>query len=150
EIDCVIHPQSVIHSMVEFLDSSVICQMSNPNMEIPIQYALSYPDRFITNVESLNFEKIKSLEFFKIDKKKFPCYNLAIRALSENAELILNAANEAAVNAYLESKINFLDIANVVEYSLNKFHNIKADSLSDILYYDKEVNDFASGYIDKL
>jgi len=149
QIDCIIHPESLIHSMVEFSDSSVICQMSNPNMEIPIQYALSYPNRFVTNIESINFEKIRKLEFFKIDKKKFPCYNLAIRAFSENLGLVLNAANEVAVNAYLESKIGFLDIAAVVEYSLNKFHSIKADSISDIFYYDGKVKDFANRLIKK-
>ena len=150
QIDCIIHPESIIHSMVEFLDSSVICQMSKPNMEIPIQYALSYPNRFITNIESLDFEKIKSLEFYQIDKTKFPCYNLAKQALADNLGLVLNSANEAAVNAYLNSKISFLDIASVVEYSLNKFHNIKTDSLDDIFYYDNAVKESASAYIEKL
>jgi len=149
QISCVIHPQSIIHSMVEFNDSSVICQMSYPNMEIPIQFALSCPDRFTTNVASLDFEKIKSLEFYKIDENKFPCFNLAQDAAKQDLGLVLNAANEVAVEEYLYSKIGFSDIARTVEYSLNKFHNIKIENFDDVFYFDDLIKKDTYGHINK-
>lgn len=149
EIDCVVHPQSIIHSMVEFNDSSVICQLSYPDMELPIQYALTYPDRLNTNIKSLDLVKLKNLEFFELDKKKFPCYNLCLEALKNDLTLVLNAANETAVENYLNSALNFNDIPKFVECSLNKFHNITVNTLEDVFYYEKEVKKYTGALITK-
>lgn len=147
QIDCIIHPQSIIHSMVEYADSSVICQMSYPTMEISIQYALSCPERFNTQVKSLDFAKIKNLEFIEIDKNKFPCFNLAIEALKNNLTLVLNSSNEVVVEKYLNGKLKFTDISKYVECSLNKFHKIIIDTMDDVFYYDQEVRQYTDSII---
>jgi len=122
DIDVVIHPQSIIHSMVEYIDGSVLAQLGSPDMRTPIAYALGWPARMSAPVEQLNFTKINSLTFFEPDLVKFPALRLAREALKAGgkAPCVLNAANEIAVKAFLEEKISFLDIPRIVERSLDK------------------------------
>lgn len=121
KVTAVIHPESIIHSMVEFCDGAVMAQLGFPSMEIPIQLALTYPDRYPTNVPFLSFED-RTLHFGKIDEDKFPCFGLAIESYKsgENFPCAMNAANETAVAAYLRDKIGFYDINAVIEEVLSK------------------------------
>jgi 1-deoxy-D-xylulose-5-phosphate reductoisomerase len=118
QIDVIIHPQSIIHSMVEFIDSSIMAQLSVPDMRIPILYSLSYPRRMPFSNQSLNFSQVKKLEFFEVDRDKFSSVQMAYQALEQgkNAGAVLNAANEVAVEYFLQEKISFQDIFSVVEH----------------------------------
>lgn len=121
EIDVVVHPQSIIHSMVEYIDGSVLAQLGSPDMRTPIAYALGWPSRIAAPVERLDFTKISQLTFFQPNTDLFPALRLAREALEAGgcAPCVLNAANEQAVAAFLDNKISFLDIANVVEATLD-------------------------------
>ena len=116
KINVVIHPESIIHSMVEYADGSVIAQMGHPDMREAIQFAFSYPERLTLNNRKLNFAELGKLSFFEADKEKFPALELAYEALRKggNMPCIMNAANEAAVAAFLEERIGFYDITRVV------------------------------------
>lgn len=122
EIDVIVHPQSIIHSMVEYIDGSVLAQMGSPDMRTPIAYALGWPDRMDAPVERLDFAKLRGLTFFEPDTQKFPALRLAREALEAGgkAPCVLNAANEIAVAAFLEGQIKFLDIARIVEQALDQ------------------------------
>ena len=130
EIDVIVHPQSIIHSMVEYLDGSVLAQMGSPDMRTPIAYAMGWPKRISAPVERLDFAKISGLTFFEPDTEKFPALRLAREALEAGgqAPCVLNAANEQAVAAFLDGKIPFLGIAQLVEQALD-FH-AKAECFS--------------------
>ncbi|MEA1986423.1 MAG: 1-deoxy-D-xylulose-5-phosphate reductoisomerase [Candidatus Marinimicrobia bacterium] len=147
KIDVVIHPQSIIHSMVEFVDSSVKAQMGLPDMKLPIQYALSYPERFEAKWDELNLAKIRELTFFEPDFGKFPALKLAINSLKlgETYPVVLNVANEEAVYLFLEDKIKFTDIPKIVEEMLQKHNPIKNADIDIILDIEKEVGDFVRG-----
>ncbi|MEM9601029.1 MAG: 1-deoxy-D-xylulose-5-phosphate reductoisomerase, partial [Pseudomonadota bacterium] len=121
EIDVVVHPQSVIHSMVEYVDGSVLSQMGSPDMRTPIAYALAWPERMQTPVQSLNFPELGMMSFFAPDLERFPALRLAREALETGgqAACVLNAANEVAVDAFLQGRIPFLDIARICEKALN-------------------------------
>jgi len=121
EIDVIVHPQSIIHSMVEYIDGSVLAQLGSPDMRTPIAYAMGWPERIHAPVQRLDFAKLSGLTFFEPDTKKFPALRLAREALiaGGQAPTVLNAANEIAVAAFLDDKIAFLDIAYVVEQALN-------------------------------
>ncbi|MFC2146388.1 1-deoxy-D-xylulose-5-phosphate reductoisomerase [Acidobacteriota bacterium] len=118
QIDVIIHPQSIIHSMVEFIDSSIIAQLSVPDMRLPILYSLTYPQRMPFPDQSLDFSDIKKLEFFEVDRDKFSSIQMAYHALEQgkNAGAVLNAANEVAAAYFLQEKISFKDIFSVVEH----------------------------------
>ena len=133
-----IHPQSIIHSMVEFCDGSVIAQMGMPDMKVPIQYALTFPDRNPLKVQPLNLPNIGNLTFKKPDMEKFPALRLGYQAAREGGTMgaILNAANEVAVQAFLDGKIRFTDIVLSVEKVINNHHFIKNPCLEDILMAD--------------
>lgn len=120
EIDVIVHPQSIIHSMVEYIDGSVLAQLGSPDMRTPIAYAMGWPQRISAPVERLDFAKLSGLTFFEPDTVKFPALRLAREALEAGGEApcVLNAANEQAVAAFLEGKIPFLGIANLVENAL--------------------------------
>ncbi|MEX0602598.1 MAG: 1-deoxy-D-xylulose-5-phosphate reductoisomerase [Bacteroidota bacterium] len=120
-IDVVIHPQSVIHSMVEFIDGSVKAQLGLPDMKIPIQYALTYPGRWPMNGSRVDFPRLKSMTFFEPDREKFPCLRLAYESLriGGTSPAVLNAANEVAVSAFLERKISFNRIPELIERALD-------------------------------
>ena len=122
EIDIVVHPQSIIHSMVEYIDGSVLAQLGSPDMRTPIAYAMGWPDRMAAPVERLNLTKMNSLTFFEPDTAKFPALRLAREALEAGgkAPCVLNAANEIAVAAFLEGQIQFLDIPRIVESALEQ------------------------------
>lgn len=134
EIDILIHPQSIIHSMVEFEDNSVIAQMGVPDMKIPIQYSLSYPERFESGTEHLDLASISNLEFFDPDREKFPSIHMAYRVIREkqNAGLIFNASNEVAVESFLTGEIPFKGIFYVVENMLDKYERSPVNSSDDI------------------
>ncbi|PPC92765.1 MAG: 1-deoxy-D-xylulose-5-phosphate reductoisomerase [Methylotenera sp.] len=117
QIEVVVHPQSVIHSMVEYIDGSVLAQLGNPDMRTPIAYGLGYPDRLVSGVSSLDLIKTARLDFSAPDMKRFPCLRLAYQALElgGTAPAILNAANEVAVEAFLAEQIDFMDIPRLIE-----------------------------------
>lgn len=134
QIDVVIHPQSIIHSMVEFVDSSIIAQLSMPDMRLPILYSLSFPDRVPFNGKPFNFAELQKLEFFAVDSQIFTSIRMAYDALKEgkNAGAVLNAANEVAVEYFLNEKISFKDIFKVVEHIFYHEHFYPVNSLADI------------------
>jgi 1-deoxy-D-xylulose-5-phosphate reductoisomerase len=144
EIDVVVHPQSIIHSAVQFVDSSVIAQLGNPDMRLPIQYALSYPDRIISNFERLDFSTLSSLTFEKPDLDTFPCLRLAYDSLNAGGTYttVLNATNEVLVNEFLEDKIGFYDIPYYIEKALEKHPIISNPNLDEILYIDNWSREF--------
>ena len=125
KIKVVVHPQSVIHSMVAFSDGATIAQLSYPTMEIPIQLALTYPNRLSTSTKDYDFYG-KSLTFEELDTKKFPCFKLALQSAKEggNIPCAMNGANEQAVKMYLENKIKFYDISKAVEHVLENVEKV--------------------------
>ncbi len=149
QIEIVIHPQSIIHSMVEYEDGSVLAQLGNPDMRIPIAHALAWPQRLESGVAFLDFTRIAQLEFQKPDLKRFPCLQLAFSALKAGGTVpaILNAANEVAVQAFLERRISFTDIAAAVNYTLERVVRQKADHLSCILEDDIQARQVTSEWI---
>ncbi len=151
-IDVVIHPQSIIHSLVEFMDRSVIAQLGLPDMKVPIQYALSYPKRFQNNHMSLNLAKIKNLEFREPDIEIFPCLKYAYEAgkIGGTLPAAMNAVNEAAVFAFLDNKIKFLDIQRLIKKMMDDHKLIKNPNLNDILEVDKQIKEDTNKLIDKI
>ena len=149
KIEVVIHPQSIIHSMVEFVDSSVKAQLGLPDMKLPIQYALSYPERYIANWESLDLVKLKKLTFFSPDTEKFPSLKLALNALKLGGTypVVLNVANEQAVYLFIENKIKFTDIPKIVEKMLNRHDPIKDADIDAILDVENEVSNFVNSIV---
>ena len=150
-IEVLVHPQSIIHSMVEFCDKSVLAQLSVPDMRLAIQYALTYPRRLNLNLSALNFAEIKNLTFEQPDLKRFPCLGIAYEALRNKGTqpAILNAANELCVLAFLEGRIGFYDIPRLIEEALQTLPNIKAPNLSDILAIDFETKKFMEDKLSK-
>jgi 1-deoxy-D-xylulose-5-phosphate reductoisomerase len=134
-----IHPQSIIHSLVEFHDGAIMAQLGLPDMELPIQYALSYPQRFPLNGKRLSLPEIRTLEFLEPDFGRFPCLRHCIDAGKRGgtAPAVVNAANEVAVQAFLDSKISFPDIAGMVAFALDHHDPLPADSLEAIESADK-------------
>ncbi|MBR3387160.1 MAG: 1-deoxy-D-xylulose-5-phosphate reductoisomerase [Bacteroidales bacterium] len=139
-IHVVVHPESVIHSMVEFADGAVLAQLGCPDMREPIQLALSYPERLSLNNRKLDFSSLGALTFFEPDMEKFPCLKLAFEAIGRGGNLpcALNAANEAAVAAYLEDRIGFYDIAAVAADTLACTEFVAEPSLDDIFATNEE------------
>lgn len=140
-IKVVVQRESIIHSMVEFNDKSVIAQMSVPSMKHPIQYAFTYPNRLSSPDKEVDFAKLAKLTFAEPDEKTFRCLALAKTAGREGGIIptVMNAANEAAVSRFLNDEIGFLDIADIVERAMSDFDNIKNPSLDDIIAADAEV-----------
>lgn len=151
KIDVVIHPQSVIHSMVHFADGSVKAQLGVPDMRVPILYALTYPDRFVSDLPRLDFSKYDNLTFFKPDPEKFRNLALAFLAMKTggNMPCILNAANEVAVCAFLEGRIGFLNMPQVVEYTMDKACFTMDISVKLLEDSDMEARKIANEYIYK-
>jgi 1-deoxy-D-xylulose-5-phosphate reductoisomerase len=141
KIDVVIHPQSIIHSMVEYIDGSIIAQLGVPDMKTPIAYALSYPKRINSGSNKLNFTQLSNLTFFTPDYAKFPCLKLAFTALKSGYSYpaILNAANELAVEAFLNKQITFYDINRIIEEALNHFNAPQCNSVDEVIELDKQV-----------
>ncbi|MBM2883780.1 1-deoxy-D-xylulose-5-phosphate reductoisomerase [Chromobacterium phragmitis] len=144
-IDVVVHPQSVIHSMVQYRDGSVMAQLGSPDMRTPIACALAWPERIDAGVESLDFFAMGDLTFEKPDMRRFPCLQLAFDALESggDAPAVLNAANEVAVAAFLEGRIRFIDIPRVVADTLSGVSAAASDSLAGLLARDAEARRYA-------
>lgn len=144
QIDVVVHPQSIIHSMVQFIDSSVIAQLGCPDMRLPIQYSLSYPNRINCDFERLDLTKLSTLTFEKPDLDVFPCLNLAYDTLKMGGtySAVLNSANEVLVNEFLEDKIKFYDIPYYIEKTLEAHTSIEKPTLEQILDIDKWARNF--------
>jgi 1-deoxy-D-xylulose-5-phosphate reductoisomerase len=138
-IDVVIHPQSVIHSLVEFVDGSVLAQLGSPDMRIPIAYALAWPERMPTPAQRLDLLAIARLDFESPDLKRFPALRLAREAIEAggSAPIVLNAANEAAVASFLDGEIAFTEIARIVERSLETNDLAAPQSIADVLEIDR-------------
>jgi 1-deoxy-D-xylulose-5-phosphate reductoisomerase len=138
--DVVVHPQSVVHSLVEYVDGSVLAQLGSPDMRIPIAYTLAYPDRMETPSEPLDLVKVGSLDFEAPDEQRFPALRLAKDALREGGAkpAILNAANEMAVASFLDSGLAFLDIAAIVRETLDQYRPPAPASLDEVLELDQE------------
>lgn len=149
QIEVVLHPQSIVHSFVEYLDGSLLAQLGCPDMRIPISYALSFPERINNSVASLDLLKIGRLDFLAIDEKRYPCLNLAYQALriGGTATTMLNAANEIAVQAFLDGKINFTDIAKLNQDVLEKIHSRPVSNLNIILEDDNLAREIAKEMI---
>ena len=151
QIDVVVHPQSIIHSMVQFIDSSVIAQLGCPDMRLPIQYALSYPDRIECDFERLDLAKIATLTFEEPDMDTFPCLKLAYDTLKMGGtySAVLNSANEVLVNEFLEDKIVFYDIPYYIEKTLEAHNSISEPTVEDILEIDRWTREFVIKSISK-
>jgi 1-deoxy-D-xylulose-5-phosphate reductoisomerase len=149
QIQVVIHPQSIIHSMVQFEDGSIKSQMGLPDMKLPIQYALAFPHRIPNDMPRLNFRTMSTLTFEEPDIKTFRNLALAIEALTKggNMPCILNAANEIAVYAFLRNRIGFLDMTEVVEQTMTKIPFIESPTLDEYLESDGEARSFAASLI---
>lgn len=152
QIEVVVHPQSVIHSMVEYVDGSVLAQLGNPDMRTPIAYALGYPNRIESGVASLDLLGVAKLEFEAPDTERFPCLQLAYDALQlgGTAPAILNAVNEVAVAAFLNKKIHFLEIASLIEKALNTIKATPVTSLAQLIAIDEEARSFAFGALNSV
>ena len=152
KIEILIHPQSIIHSMVQFNDGSVKAQLGLPDMRIPISYALSYPRRLKYDFPRLDLTKLSELTFIKPDLEKFPCLKLAYNALvtGGTAPAVINAANEIAVYAFLENKIKFTDIPRCIEAALSEIEILNKPDLAEIIQTDKDVRKFVHRFINKL
>ena len=151
KIKIVIHPQSIIHSMVEFKDKSIKAQLGLPDMKIPIQYALTYPSHCETDWDELDLTEIQSLTFEKPDFIKFPCMRLAFDVLNTGgtAPAVLNVANEQAVYRFLNQEINFNEIPSIIEMACEKHDFVSEPSLDDILNIEKWSTDFVKSYHSK-
>jgi 1-deoxy-D-xylulose-5-phosphate reductoisomerase len=141
QIDVVVHPQSVIHSMVEFIDGSVLAQLGSADMRIPIAYALGWPNRIPSGAERLDLLKVRQLDFEEPDLERFPALKLARQAMEEggSAPAVLNAANEVAVAAFLAGSIGFSDIARLVEAALQGDRPLAPTSIDDVIAIDQGV-----------
>jgi 1-deoxy-D-xylulose-5-phosphate reductoisomerase len=146
QIEVVIHPQSTIHSMVEFVDGSILAQLGPTDMRMPIQYALTYPERVASNQVALDWPKMKRLDFEKASTRRYPCLRLAREAMKKGGALpcALNAADEVAVAAFLEGKIPFLGIPEVVERVLGRTPRMKLQKMDDVLSADREARRMAN------
>ena len=151
-IEIVIHPQSIVHSLVEFVDGSVIAQLSNPDMRLPIQYALTYPAREASKIKELSLAKTGKLEFGSPDFASFPCLGLSLKAGKAKGIMpaVMNAANETAVESFLKNEISFGEIAKVVKKVMGIHANVRKPKLEQILKADLVARASARKYILKL
>jgi len=152
QIEVIVHPQSIIHSMVQFKDGSIKAQMGLPDMKLPIQYALSYPERIKNDFKRFNFTDYPELTFEKADTATFRNLNLAFEALRQggNMPCIINAANEIAVAAFLNNKLGFLTISHIIEKCMQQIGHEKHPALDDYLNTDKETRIFAQNLIQEM
>jgi len=143
DIQVVIHKQSIIHSMVDYVDGTVLAQMGNPDMRVPIAHAMAWPDRFESGVEPLNIFDVKQMDFAEPSLERFPCLRLAYEAIKAGGIMptVLNASNEIAVDEFLNERVKFTDIAVIIEKCMSKFSADKADTLEHILEADKQARE---------
>lgn len=149
KIHTVVQPESIIHSMVEFEDSGILAQMSYPTMELPIQLALTYPDRLNCDLKPLDFAALGAIRFLPLRREDFPCYDLALCAIEkgDNYPCALNGAGEVAVKAFLEEKIPFLGIAETISYALEKTERINAASYAALKETDGRARALAGEFV---
>jgi len=152
QVDVVIHPQSTIHSMVEYVDGSILAQLGATDMRMPIQYALTYPDRVASNQVDLDWAKLKRLDFEKLSTRRYPCLRLAREAMKKGGAwpCALNAADEVAVSAFLDRQIPFLGIAEVVESVLSRTPRVRIEKMDDVLASDQEARRIAKEEVSRL
>lgn len=152
KINIVVHPQSIIHSMVEFADGAVIAQLGNPDMREPIQFALSFPERLTLNNKKLDFASLQGLTFEEPDMEKFPCLSLAFEAIRKggNVPCAMNAANEAAVAAFLKDGIRFYDIPEIISACMAGVNFVEKPTVDDLLSTNAEVYRVAAEMCAKL
>jgi 1-deoxy-D-xylulose-5-phosphate reductoisomerase len=145
QVQVVLHPQSVIHSMVQYNDGSVMAQMGNPDMRTPIAYAMAWPERIHSGVSHLDLFEVAQLNFQRPDFGRYPCLHLAIEAMRTggSASTIVNAANEVAVDAFLNRQMGYLDIARVIEYTLNKMSVERVSTVDQVLAVDQQARQIA-------
>jgi 1-deoxy-D-xylulose-5-phosphate reductoisomerase len=149
KIDVIIHPQSIVHSMVEYIDGSIIAQMSTPDMKLPIMYALAYPDRVKDAVRPLDLRKTGKLDFFPVEFAKFPAFSLALTAGKKGGTMpaCMNAANEAAVKNFLNNRIKFVKIPYYIEKAMRAHKVVRNPDLIEILEADKEARELVERLI---
>lgn len=152
KIHTVVQPESIIHSMVEFDDNGILAQMSYPTMELPIQLALTYPNRFACDLKPMDFEKLGAIRFLPLNREDFPCYDLALTSaeMGDNYSCALNGAGEVAVHAFLEGKIPFLAMADTIRHALQKTERSKPDNYAVLCETDERARALAREYIGKL
>ena len=151
KIKIIVHPESIIHSMVEFKDKSVKAQLGVPDMKVPIQYALTYPDRCFGNWESLDLLQLGSINFEPPDTERFPCISLAYEALNKAGTMpaVLNVANEQAVYRYLNNEIGFMDIPYIIEKACEKHDWVSNPCLDDLLHLEEWATDYVKRFVSK-
>jgi 1-deoxy-D-xylulose-5-phosphate reductoisomerase len=151
-VQVLVHPQSVIHSMVDYVDGSVLAQMGNPDMRIPIAHAMGWPERIESGAEPLDLFKVGTLEFIALDERRFPCLPLAYEAVAAGgtAPAILNAANEEAVASFLDGQIRFTRIAETIRHCLDSVPSENVQSLECVLQADRRTRDSAQQYLAKV
>ena len=151
KIDAVVQPTSIVHSLVEFEDHGILAQMSYPTMELPIQLALSYPERLKSNLPQMDLVRLGKIEFLPLNRKDFPCFDLALKSaeMGDNYSCVLNGAGEVAVQAFLQNKISFLQIAEVLSYALENAQRQKPTSFEILKQSDFEARELAKAYIAK-
>lgn len=149
QVEVVIHPQSVIHSMVDYVDGSVLAQLGNPDMRTPIAHALAWPERIESGVSALDLLRVGRLDFQAPDDRRFPCLRLARTAaeVGGTAPAMLNAANEVAVDAFLNRRIRFTEIASIIDDVLNHEASVPTACLEDVLAADRRARDFAGQWL---
>ena len=149
KIHTVVQPESIIHSMVEFEDRGIMAQMSYPTMELPIQLALTYPERFDCELKPLDFEKLGAIHFLPLERKAFPCYDLALSSIEkgDNYPCALNGAGEVAVRAFLDGKLPFLGIAEVIEHVLENTERVKATDYNVLVETDRKARELARMFV---
>jgi 1-deoxy-D-xylulose-5-phosphate reductoisomerase len=152
QIDVVIHPQSTVHSMVEFVDGSILAQLGPTDMRMPIQYALTYPERVASNRVALDWGKLRRLDFARVSTRRFPCLRLAREAMKKGGALpcALNAADEVAVEAFLERRLPFPGIAEVIERVLARTPRTRFEKMDDVLAADAEARRTATEEVNRL
>jgi len=152
QIDVLIHPQSTIHSMVEYVDGSVLAQLGPTDMRMPIQYALTYPERVASKNVALDWSKLKRLDFGKVSTRRFPCVRLAREAMKKGGAFpcALNAADEIAVAAFLERRLPFLGIPEVIERVLGRTPRVRFEKMDDVLTADAEARRMAREEVERL
>ncbi|MEQ1530328.1 MAG: 1-deoxy-D-xylulose-5-phosphate reductoisomerase [Methylococcales bacterium] len=152
KIQVVIHPQSVIHSMVDYVDGTVLAQMGNPDMRVPIAHAMAWPHRFDSGVEPLNIFEVRRMDFQEPDLQRFPCLRLAFEAIHAGGIMptVLNAANEIAVDAFLNERVKFTDIPVIIEQCMHKFAVKPANTLEIILETDQQARTVSKQIIEEL
>lgn len=149
QVDVVIHPQSIVHSLVEFVDGAMLAQLSKPDMCLPIQYAMTYPERVVGRLEPLDLAKMRTLDFAEPDFRRFPCLTLSREAARQGGTYpaVMNAADETAVHGFLNGRIRFMDIPKIIEKTLSKHQSSSRVNLSAILEADRWARETAKEMI---